>query len=428
MKITSEKLAKSKVKLTVEASEQMLAEVKREVLRDLRPKVKAPGFRAGHAPDKVVEQQLSQQYVQNEVLDKAVNRAYVLGVSDQKLKTLGSPEVKLTKFVAYSELTIEAVVEVVPDFKMPDYKSFKVKSAQPRIEPSEVDEVLQNLQTRMADYKEVGRAAREGDRAWIDFKGVRADDGAAVSGASGKDYPLILGSNTFIKEFEPNIVGLKPGEEKKFTVTFPKDYRVASLQNSKVAFTVTLKKVEEIIKPKLDAALAAQAGPFKSLSELKADVEKQLLGEKAQQETNRQREELVGTLVEKSNFDVPEDFLKKVKEELRKEFVQNLQYRNMTLANYLEQEGINEEEFEKKELAEKATKRAKASIILTEVAEQEELTVTGEELKNRIEQLKQRYTDPKFQTELQKLESQREIAAQILTEKTISKLLENSKT
>src|SRR5690606_2381802 len=143
-----------------------------------------------------------------------------------------------------------------------------------------VEEVLDRLAVRDADKAEVQRAAKDGDEVWIDFKGVDAKTKEPVAGADGKDYPLALGSNTFIPGFEPELIGLKAGDEKTFPITFPKDYGVKALQSKKVEFTVTVKKVTEIQKPKLDDTFAAKVGPFKSIDDLKTDIKKQLTAER----------------------------------------------------------------------------------------------------------------------------------------------------
>lgn len=423
MKVTVAKQPKNKTKLTVAVPEDVLADVKRAVMNQLRPRVKAAGFRAGHAPDKVVEKELGEQAVQNEVLEAAINRAYGMAVAKENVKILGQPQIEIKKFVPYSELEFTAVVEVVPEFKMPDYKKLKASKQAPNVEAKDVDEVIGNLQTRLSESKEVDRAAKDGDKVWIDFDG-KTTAGKPVEGASGKEYPLVLGSNTFIKGFEPELVGKKKGDKTEFTVKFPKDYHAKGLQGKPVTFSVTVNKVEEVVKPKADDKFAAKVGPFKDLKELKDDIKKQLSAEKQEQVDRQYREDLVGEMVEKSKFDVPEEMLERVKVELRQELLQNLQYRGLTFEQYLQSEGLSEAEFEKTHLVDRAVRRAKASIILTELAEAENVKIPREELDARLEMLKERYSDDKMQSELDKPEARRELAAQMLTEKTIDTLVE----
>lgn len=421
MKVTVTKQPKSKVQITVGVPEDVISDVKRSVMNQLRPRVKASGFRAGHAPDKVVEKELGPQAVQAEVLEAAVNRAYGMAVSKEDIKIVGQPQIEVKKFVPYTDLEFTATVEVVPEFKLPDYKKLKATKQEPKVEAADVNEVIGNLQTRLAESKEVTRAAKDGDKVWIDFEG-KTTAGKPVEGAKGEDYPLVIGSNTFIKGFEPEMLGKKAGDEHEFTVKFPDDYHAKNLQGKPVTFAVKVKKVEEVVKPKADDEFAAKVGPFKSLKELKDDIKKQLAAEKQEQVDRQFREDLVGELVDKSKFDVPEEMLERVKTELRQELLQNLQYRGLTFEQYLQSEGISEADFEKTHLVERATRRSKASIILTELAEAEKVKIPREELDARLDMLKKQYTDPKMQEELDKPEARRELAAQMLTEKTIDML------
>ncbi|HIA91801.1 TPA: trigger factor [Candidatus Saccharibacteria bacterium] len=425
MEVQKQELKDSLVKLTIAVEESTIADAKKEVIEDARKDVKAAGFRQGQAPDKIVEKQIGDDYLQNQVIDYVVNSAYVKAIKDEKVAVIGQPAIKLTKFVPYTELEFEAEVEVTPEFKLPDYKKLSVKRTVEDVTDKEVEEVLDNLATRGAESKEVKRAAKDADKVWIDFKGVDKD-GKEVSGASGEDYPLVIGSNTFIKGFEPEVVGLKAGDEKTFDVIFPKDYHVKALQNKPVTFTITVKKIEEVVKPKIDDAFAGTVGPFTKLADLKADIKKQLEAEKNNKADSTYREELVGALVEKSKFDIPPKLKENVKNQLRQELMQNLQYRGMTLEQFRDAEGYDEKSFETDYLDDRAVKRAKASIVLTEVAEAEDLKVTTPEIDQRIALLKQRYTDEKMQAELDKPDARREVAAQMLTEKTIDLIVESN--
>ena len=191
------------------------------------------------------------------------------------------------------------------------------------------------------------------------------------------------------------------------------------LHGKPVIFNIKFKKIEVVVKPKIDDAFAGTVGPFTKLSDLKEDIKKQLVAEKNNQADSKFREDLVGALVEKSKFDIPPKLKENVKQQLRQELLQNLQYRGMTLEQYQESEGLSEKQFEDEYLEERAVKRAKASIVLTELAEAENLKIETRDIDQRIALLKQRYSDEKMQAELDKPDARREVAAQMLTEKTI---------
>jgi trigger factor len=234
---------------------------------------------------------------------------------------------------------------------------------------------------------------------------------------------LLLGSKTFIPGFEENLVGTNAGEEKTFTLTFPKDYGVKALANKKVTFTVNVTKVQEVIEPKVDDAFAAQVGPFKTVKELKDDIKKQLTHER-QHELDRDFEsELVKEISDKSKVTIPEVMINDQVERLLRDLQQNLTYRGQTFPEFLEQEGKTEEQYRKDVLAPQAEERVKAGLVLSEIAEREGIEVTPEELEIRVQILKNQYQDQAMQAELEKPENRRDIAARLLTEKTLNKLV-----
>jgi trigger factor len=254
----------------------------------------------------------------------------------------------------------------------------------------------------------------------IDFVGSD-EDGKPINGADGKDYPLVLGAKSFIPGFEDEVVGLKAGDEKEFKITFPKNYGVAEMQNKKVTFKVTAKKVSALKEPKVDDEFAKKAGPFKTLAELKADIKTQLKVEREREAQTQYENQLIQQIVEKSSVEIPEVLIDEQIQRLEEEEKRNLVYRGQTWAEHLEADGVTEEQHRARQKPD-AELRVKAGLILSEIADQEQLSVEPEELEIRVGALKSQYKDPAMQVELNKPENQQEIAAQLLTEKTIAKL------
>lgn len=423
MHVTKKNLSDTKVSLTLAADVDLLAAEKEKVLREFARTVKIAGFREGKAPLAMVEKAVDQSRLQSEFLEHAINRAYLAALEHEKLRPVAPPQIKITKFVPYNTLEFEAEVEVVGEVKLPDYKKIKLAKDKVSVSAKEVDEVIADLRTREAEKKGVDRAAKENDQVWIDFKGVDAKTKEAIKGADGKDYPLLLGSNTFIPGFETNLVGLKKGDEKTFVLTFPKDYGVKSLQNRKVEFTVTVKQVLEVIEPKVDDAFAAKVGPFKTVAELKDDIKKELTARKENEAELKYGDDLLTKITEKAKVAIPQVLIDEQLDRLEQEQRQNLMYRGLTWQEWLEGEGLTAETFRDK-LRPQAELRVKAGLVLSEIAEQENLEVTPEELEVQIQILKARYPDAQMQAELNKPEGRRSIASRILTDKTMTKLKE----
>lgn len=424
MQISKTELSSTKIKLTISATETEVEPIKRHVLSHFAKATKIAGFRAGKAPASILEKNVDQRAMADEFLEHAMSDLYRRAIDGQKLRPASQPKVELKKFVPYSTLEFEVEVEVIGNISLSDYKKIKLAKPPVLITADDVKKVLSNLLQRSAERVEVQRQAKTGDEVTIDFDG-RDDKQQPIKGADGKDYPLLLGSSTFIPGFEEHIVGTKIAEVKKFTIPFPADYGVKALQGKKVTFDVVIKKVSELKIAKLDDQFAVQAGPFKKLSELKADIKKQL---KTEQETKILRDyqdELVRNITAGSSADIPKSMIDGQIIGMEEEEKRNLTYRGQTWQEHLKEEGINEEQHRERQRPQ-AEERVKAGLILSEIAQLESLEVTDSEIDERLEALKTQYKDGAMQDELAKPEARDDIAGRLLAEKTIARLVEYS--
>jgi len=421
MHITREQVNDTKVKLTITADQAILDSVRQTTLKRLSRDVKVPGFREGKAPTHLVEKQIDQSIFQTEFLETAVNQLYVEAAQEEKLRPVSQPDISITKFVPFTALEFTAEVESVGKIKLPDYKTMKLELKKTSVTAKDVDEVLDNLLSRGGQKKEVTRAAKDGDEVLIDFFGTDAKNKEPISGADGKDYPLVLGSKSFIPGFEDELIGLKPDTKKDFEITFPEDYGAKALQSKKVNFAVTVKTVSEIVKPKLDDKFAGTLGPFKTVAELKADVKKQLQVERDNETERAYDNELLEKIAAKTTVAIPEAMVEDEIDRMEEEEKRNVAYRGQTWQEHLDEEGLTAEAHREKQ-REGAKLRVKAGLVLAEVADQENIIVTPDELNIRIDLLKGQYSDPGMQAELDKPENRRDIMSRMLTEKTLDKL------
>jgi trigger factor len=421
MQITRTQPTPNTTKLTVKADKAEMDVAKEAVLTRLSATVKVPGFRPGKAPANMVEKQIDQNAFQAEFLDEVINRLYVKAVEQEKLRPVAQPKIEVSKFVPFSTLEFTAEVEAVGDIKLPNYKLIKLAAKKGEVTAKDVNDVLKNLQTRGATKEDVERAAKDGDEVIIDFKGTDAETKKPIDGTDGKDYPLTLGSKSFIPGFEDELVGLKPGGKKTFTVKFPKDYGAKALQNRKVTFAVTVNKVRSIKAAKLDDAFAATVGPFKNLAELKADIRKQLKAEKQQEADRAFDNELMEKIAAKTDVSIPKALVEEEMARMEEEEKRNVVYRGQTWQEHLDEEGLTAEaHLEKQRVG--AELRVKAGLILGAISDKENITVTPEEFEIRIQLLKGQYPDDAMQTELDKPENRRDLMSRMLTEKTLDKL------
>jgi trigger factor len=424
MKTTVTHESDTRVKVVVAADHAELAAAEQVALKRLAKTVKVNGFRTGHVPLEIVKKHADPNALAQETLDAALNRAVAEAFLNNNLQVLARPEVEIKKYVPGELLEFTAEADVLPEVKLGDYKKLKAKKAAVNVDKKEIDEVIERIQKGLSEKKEVKRAAKIGDETVIDFVGKK--DGEAFQGGTGKDYPLVLGSNSFIPGFEDALVGLKAGDTKDVKLAFPKDYHVKDLAGQDVVFEVTVKKVNSVKLPALDDKFAAKAGPFTSMEDLRSDIKAEIAAQAERRAKDDLKDELVKQLVAKSTVSVPsvlrDDQIRSLEQDLR----QNLMYRGRTLEQYFEEKGYADRDaWVKAEANDAADARIKAGLVLAQLSKELKIEATADELAAHINAYKQQYANnPKMAKHFDKSEAQREVANRLITEKTIDKLVE----
>lgn len=421
MQIKRETLSPTTTKLSVTADAPELDQIKQIVLSRLSQDIKLPGFRAGKAPANLVEKNIDQNVLQSEFLNEAVNQLYEQAVRSEQVRIAAPPEINITKFVPFTTLEFTAEVETVGEITLGNYKNVKVTPPKAEVTAKEVDEVIDNLRQRAAVKSAAQRPAKQGDEVTIDFTGVDPTTKEHIDGADGQEYPLILGSGTFIPGFEEELIGLKPGEKKSFVIKFPADYGAAMLRDKEVNFTVTVLKINELQKPKLDDQFAASAGPFKTVAELKKDIKNQLLKEKQSQAEQQYDNDLLQKIADSSEVAIPKTIVEDEVMRLEEEEKRSITYRGQTWQEHLAEEAVTEEQHRDRQRP-LAETRIKVGLLLGDIAEKEKITVTDEELKARIEELKEQYTDDAMRAQLDQPENRRDIYSRMMIDKTVKHL------
>ena len=424
MKTTVTHESDTRVKVMIAADHAELAAAEQVALKRLAKTAKVNGFRTGHVPLEIVKKHADANALAQETLDAALNRAVAEAFLSNDLQVLARPEVEIKKYVPGELLEFTAEADVLPEVKLGNYKKLKVKKAAVNVDKKEIDEVIERIQKGLSEKKEVKRAAKIGDETVIDFVGKK--DGEAFHGGTGKDYPLVLGSNSFIPGFEDALVGLKAGDTKDVKLAFPKDYHVKDLAGQDVVFEVTVKKVNSVKLPALDDKFAAKAGPFTSMEDLRSDIKAEITAQAERRAKDDLKDELVKQLVAKSVVSVPsvlrDDQIRSLEQDLR----QNLMYRGRTLEQYFKEKGYADRDaWVKAEANDVADARIKAGLVLAQLSKELKIEATADELAAHINTYKQQYANnSEMAKHFDKPEAQREVANRLITEKTVDKLVE----
>jgi len=382
--------------LLIVVDKEFIEPYRKSVLKKLKKDLKVDGFRPGNVPDKIAERELGAERVQSEVLEETIMHAYTRAARELKLDTIASPNISLKKFVPFTDLEFEAEVAIMPEIKI-DLAKLSVKKPAVKVDTKEITETLENLRKQSATKATSKFGIAKGNEVKFDFDGTRS--GKSVEGASAKNHVLTIGEGSFIPGFEENMIGLKSGESKTFTVKFPKDYHAKDLANADVEFTVAIHEITISELPKLNDSWAKTVGPVKDLKSLKEEIKKSLELNK-QAEANKQFENLVlEAALKLAKFDAPSSLIAEQVTRLRAETEENLRNSGLDIEKYLQLQGQKPEEFEAT-LKQEAEKRVKLGLLLRQIIESEKVSVSDDEIEKELAQMKANYTDPKMQEEL----------------------------
>lgn len=423
MKATVKYLSDTRVLVTVTLGAAELEAAEQVALKKLAKDIKVDGFRKGHVPIAVVKKSADPNVLGQETVENALSKGVAEAFIANDLQALERPEVEVKKFVPGDTLEFTAEGDVLPKVTLGDYKKLKAEKPAVKVAKSDVDEVIERMRKGFAEKKESKTAAKDGDEVVIDFVGKKDD--VAFEGGAGEDYPLTLGSNSFIPGFEAALVGLKAGDKKDVELTFPEEYHAKDLAGQKVVFAVTVKKVNAVTLPEVDDVFAAKAGPFTSVDELRADIKREITAQKEREANDKQKDDLVKQLIAKSKVSVPailrEDQVKSIEQDMQ----QNLMYQGLTLEQYFESKGYADRDaWVKAEANEAADNRIMAGLVLAELSKVLKIEATADELAENINTYKSQYANnPDMAKRFDEPEIQREVANRLITEKTVDELV-----
>ena len=422
MKTKVKNISDVKVELTISLGVEELKAAEQVALTKLAKEVKIEGFRKGKAPLEMVAAQVDQNVLGQEVIENALSKAVAEAFLKEKIQAINRPEVDVKKFIPGTELEFTATSEIMPKVKLGDYKNLKVKKEKVSVSQKEVNETIDQILKNFAEKKEVKRAAKEGDEVIIDFLGKK--DGVAFDGGKAEKFPLELGSKSFIPGFEEGLIGKKAGDELSLDLKFPKDYHAKDLAGAKVVFEVKIHEVRENVLPEINEEFLSKLGEFKTKEDFEKQIKEDLKTQKQAEADDKFKDELVKKLAEVSKVPVPEILLEDQKQSIEMDMQQNLMYSGLSLDDYLKRMSKTREEWLENDVKAVAESRVKSGLALAELSKVEKIQSSVDELDARIAQLKEQYGNSKeVVKQLSSDDVRRNLANQILTEKTIDLLV-----
>jgi trigger factor len=373
VKTDVEELSPTRVRLSVEVPFDELKPSLDKAYREVGRQVRIPGFRPGRVPPPVIDRRVGRDVVLSQAVNDAMPDLYAKAVAEGDVHTLGQPEVEITSLDDGKELTFTVEVDIRPKFELPDLASLAVTVDDTLVNPDEVAEYLGSLQERFASLKGVQRPVETGDYVSIDLSA--SVDGEPVEDAQASGLSYQVGSESLLDGLDDALVGMSAGE----SATFRTELAGGELAGREADVTVTVHSVKVKEVPGLDDEFAQLASEFDTLGELRADTRAQLERMKANQQIMQARDRALDALINRVDLPLPESVVAEEVEQNRDSLVQQLERAGATLDGYLEMANQTPEQFDA-DLQERARRAVKVSLVLDQLAREEELNVDPAEL------------------------------------------------
>ncbi|WP_291494471.1 trigger factor [Desulfurella sp.] len=375
-----EKVQPSKRKMFIKVPIQKVQKTKEDIINHLKKTVNIKGFRKGKIPKEIILKNYGKD-IDEDVKRDLLEEGYRFCISENNLSVVSDPVFLNVKDFNEEGFYFEVEVEVKPDIELKDYKGIKISQKPYEVTQEDIDKSIKQLKSAFSSLEDSHEQAKPNDVVVFDIKAKDVQTGVEIKDLTGKDLYVQLGTNQLITEVENAIVGMKENEEKTITVTFPAEHSIKSIAGKQIELSITLKSIKKVIEPELNDEFVQKINKdFKTVNDLIEDIKKRLLENKRLQEIERQKEELLEKLLDAHDFELPQTVVSKETSNLIMDFVKDAYYRGIDL---------KQEEYKPAKLRERfepeAIKRVKATFLLLEIADKENIDVSGEEIRNAIE-------------------------------------------
>ena len=389
MSVQVEKLEKNIAKLTIEVSSEEFENAIAKAYKKNKNKISMPGFRKGKAPRAMIEKMYGKGIFYEDAANSIIPDAYADAAKESELEIVAQPEIDVTQIESGKPFIFTATVALKPEVTLGEYKGIEVEKKEVEVTDEEVEAEINKVResnARMLDIDD--RATQDGDTVLIDFDGYV--DGKQFEGGKADDYSLVLGSHSFIDNFEEQLVGKNIGDDVEVNVTFPENYQAEELQGKPAVFKVKIKEIKVKELPELDDDFAQDVSNFDTIAEYKEDLKKKLT-ENKEEALKREREEaVIGKIIENAQMDIPEQMVDAQTRQMTQEFAQRLSSQGLSIDQYMQFTGLTPQKMIE-ELKPQALKRIQSRLVLEAVVAAENIETTEEELDKEIENMASMY-------------------------------------
>ena len=389
MSVQVEKLEKNMAKLTVEVSAEDFKAAIKKAYNKTKNRFAIPGFRKGKASQAVIEKMYGEAVFYEDAADEAINSTYAEAMKESGLDIVSRPEITVEQIGKDQAFIYSALVAVKPEVTLGEYKGVEVEKADAAVTAEDVEAELKRVQEQNARLLTVeDRPVADGDQTVIDFEGFV--DGKGFEGGKAEDYPLTIGSQSFIDTFEEQLIGKNIGEECEVNVTFPTEYHAAELAGKPAMFKVTVKEIKVKELPALDDEFASEVSEFDTLDEYKQDIEKKLQERKEKAAASQNEDRVVAKVVENASMEIPEKMIDAQVDNMLRETAQRMQSQGLSMDLYMKYTGMTADQM-KDQMRPEAVKRIQTRLVLEAVVKAENIETSEEKLDEEIAKMAEAY-------------------------------------
>ena len=376
-------------KLTIEVSAEELEGALQKAYQKQKGKISIPGFRKGKVPRQLVENMYGPEIFYDDAANALIPEAYAKAYDESGLDIVSQPKIDVTQIEKGKAFIFTAEVAVKPEVTLGQYKGIEVDSFSTEVSAEEVEAKLAEEQNKNARTITVeGRPVQDKDEVVLDFEGFV--DGVAFEGGKGENYPLTIGSGSFIPGFEEQLIGVEPEQEVEVKVTFPEDYHAEDLKGKDAVFKCTVHEIKAKELPELDDEFASEVSEFDTLEKYKADVEKKLREEKESTGKRAQEDQAVNAIIANAEMDLPEAMIETEARQMLDNFAQRLQQQGLTFEQYMQFTGMTVDKMTE-EMRPQAEKRIKTRLVLEAIVSAENIEVSDERLDEEVAKMAEAY-------------------------------------
>ncbi|WP_417169082.1 trigger factor [[Clostridium] scindens] len=389
MSLQVEKLEKNMAKLTIEVPADDLEKALQSAYMKQKNKISLPGFRKGKVPRQMIEKMYGAEIFYDNAANELIPKAYAEAYDEAELDIVSRPQINVVQIEKGKPFIFTADVATKPEVTLGEYKGLEIEKVSTRVTQKEVDAKIQEEAEKNARTITVtDRPVQDGDEVILDFEGFV--DGVAFEGGKGENYPLTIGSGSFIPGFEEQLVGAEAEKEMEVKVTFPEDYHAEDLKGKEAVFKCTIHEIKAKELPEIDDEFAAEVSEFDTLEEYKADIKAKIKDQKASEGKRKQEDQAVDAVVKNAQYEIPQPMIETQVMQMADDFAQRIQSQGISLEQYFQFTGMTADKM-MDELRPQAIKRIETRLVLEAIAKAENIEISDEKLDEELAKMAESY-------------------------------------